>query len=85
MITLKLHSSPCLASSTALLVGGGYLSVRQTHTTLRQGRRKVCAWLFVCNISLPYLLTAVFGIKTNCYKIETSRYIFLLTTKLLQL
>lgn len=64
MITQKLHSPPCLASSTALLAWGGYLSVSQTHTTLRRGNRKVCACLFVCNISLPYLLT------TNFYNYE---------------
>ena len=61
MITLKLHSLPYLASQTTLL-GGGYFSVNQTYTTLKQGNLMVCACFFICNIYSPYLLTAVFGI-----------------------
>ncbi len=53
MITLKLHSPPYLASQTSLL-GGGYFSVNQTYTTLKQGNLMVCACFFVCN--LPTLL-----------------------------
>ena len=56
MITQKLHSSPCLASSTALLQGGVFLCKSNTYN-FKAGQQQ--------GLRLPFCLQYIFTLFIN--------------------